>query len=124
VRRVVTSSDALEQLHAFERAALSRSSSRLSFVDLLFGEITLGHWMRALDRALTRSGLPAQLRAEVVSLAMERAVLLRRVAHLERTRRLFELWHVFHLPLVYFLLVIVVAHVGVTMYLGYVPFRW
>jgi hypothetical protein len=124
VRRVVTSSVVLEQLQAFERAALSRSSSRLSFIDLLFGEITLGHRMRALDRALTRSALPAQLRAEVVSLAMERAVLLRRVAHLERTRRLFELWHVFHLPLVYFLLVIVVAHVGVTMYLGYVPFRW
>ena len=51
-------------------------------------------------------------------------MLLRRIAYLERTKRLFELWHVFHLPLVYLQMVIVVAHVGVTVYLGYVPFRW
>lgn len=91
---------------------------------MLFGEITLARRVRALDRELSGSQLPLALRTEVVALTVERAVLLRRIAYLERTKRLFELWHVFHLPLVYLQMVIVVAHVGVTVYLGYVPFRW
>ena len=114
----------LERLQAFEHAAVPHSSSDLSTTDLLFGEITLARRVRALDRALGGADLPDALRTAVVALTVERAVLLRRIAYLERTRKLFELWHVFHLPLVYVQLVIVVAHVGVTMYFGYVPFRW
>lgn len=120
----VASPAVVERLRAFEQAAVPHSSAELSFLDLLFGEITLGRRVRALDRALGRSGLSDDLRADVVALTVERAVLLRRIAYLERTKALFELWHVFHLPLVYVQLVIVVAHVGVTVYLGYVPFRW
>jgi hypothetical protein len=122
--RSVSSPDVLARLEAFERAAVPASSAELSIIDLLFGEITLGRRVRALDRELGRSLLSGQLREEVVSLTVDRSVLLRRIAYLERTRRLFELWHVFHLPLVYLQLIIVAAHVGVTMYLGYVPFRW
>jgi len=122
--RSVESDDVLDRLRAFERAAVPHSSADLSFVDLLFGEITLSRRVRALERQLERSGLRHDLRAEVVSLTVERSLLLRRIAYLERTRTLFELWHVFHLPLVYLQLVIVVAHVGVALYLGYVPFRW
>jgi hypothetical protein len=44
--------------------------------------------------------------------------------YLKRTKTLFNHWHVFHLPLVYLLLVIAAAHIGVALYLGYVPFRW
>jgi cytochrome b561 len=44
--------------------------------------------------------------------------------YLHTTKKLFELWHVFHLPLVYLMFVIVAAHVAITLYLGYVPFRW
>jgi hypothetical protein len=120
----VSSPDLLRRLQAFEQAAVPRSSADLSFVDLIFGELTIGRRVRALDRELAKSGLPAALQADVVALTTERALLLHRMAYLERTKKLFELWHVFHLPLVYLQLVIVAAHVGVTMYLGYVPFRW
>jgi hypothetical protein len=81
-------------------AAVPRSSAELSFLDLLFGEITLSRRVRALEGELGRSGLRHELRAEVVALTVERSLLLRRIAYLERTRKLFELWHVFHLPLV------------------------
>ena len=64
----------------------------------------------------------AQLLDEVVAIATERAALLRRMAYLRKTKRLFDLWHVFHMPLVYILFIIVVAHVGITLYMGYVPF--
>jgi hypothetical protein len=122
--RSVTLADVLARLRAFEQAAVPHSSGDLSLVDLLFGEMTLGRRVRALDGELGRAGLPDRLRAEVLALTVERSVLLRRIAYLERTRKLFELWHVFHLPLVYLQLVIVAAHVGVAVYLGYVPFRW
>jgi hypothetical protein len=66
--------------------------------------------------------MPADLRESVITLASERATLLRRVASLRGTKRLFDLWHVFHMPLVYIMFVIVVGHVGLTLYMGYVPF--
>ena len=124
VAQAVASPEVLDRLKAFERAAVPHNSSELSAVDLLFGEVTLGHRVRALDRELARSVPGLELRSEVVALTLERALLLRRIAYLERTKKLFELWHVFHLPLVYLQLVIVAAHVAVTVYFGYVPFRW
>lgn len=59
---------------------------------------------------------------EIIAVATERATLLRRMAYLRKTRKVFDLWHVFHMPLVYILFAIVVAHVAITLYMGYVPF--
>lgn len=119
-----SSPEVLDRLQTFERAVVPHRSSELTFADLLFGDMVLGRRVRALNRDLSRAGLPGDLQSEVVALTVERAILLRRIAYLHRTKRLFELWHVFHLPLVYVQLVIVMAHVGITLYLGYVPFRW
>ena len=55
---------------------------------------------------------------------VERDQLLQRLHYLKQTKQLFDLWHVFHLPLVWVMLVIVALHVAVVLYLGYVPFRW
>jgi hypothetical protein len=49
---------------------------------------------------------------------------VRRREYLQRTKRAFALWHVFHLPLVYVMPVIVTVHVGLARYMGYVPFQW
>jgi hypothetical protein len=38
---------------------------------------------------------------------------------LSRTRRLFALWHVFHLPLVYVMFAIALVHIALAVYLGY-----
>ena len=108
----------------FEAQLVPRSDTHLSFFDLMFGEIRLGHRLRAFDRALGQSGVPDGLRQEITRLATERSLVLRRAAYLQRTKKLFELWHVFHLPLVYLLLVIAAAHIALALYMGYVPFRW
>ena len=115
------SPEVLDRIDTFERLAVP---DRVSWLDLLFGEVAFARRLRALDRDLERGGLSLDLRAELTTLAAERSTLLRRAAYLQRTKKLFELWHVFHLPLVYLMLVIVVAHVGITLYMGYVPFRW
>jgi hypothetical protein len=119
--RSVQSETARGQIEVFEHAM---QPDHPSFFNLMFGEMVVGRRVRALTHALAAAGLPADLQMQAVSVARERGMLLRRLAHLQRTKRLFELWHVFHLPFVYLLLVIVAAHVAVVLYLGYVPFRW
>jgi hypothetical protein len=87
--------------------------------DLFFGELRARGRVTLLRRDLQRAGVDPGLLHEVMSLSAERAALTRRLAHLQRTHRLFEAWHVFHRPLVYALFLIVTVHVGIAMYLGY-----
>ncbi len=66
----------------------------------------------------------ASVSARLTALLTERADLQQRRHALGVTKRVFELWHVFHLPLVWIMYAIVALHVAVALYLGYVPFRW
>jgi hypothetical protein len=103
---------------------LTDAPVRPTFAGFLFGELALGRRLAGLRRELATSRLPAAQRDTLLRLTTERALLVRRIAYLEKTKAAFGLWHVFHLPLVYFLLIIASVHVGITLYLGYVPFRW
>jgi hypothetical protein len=73
--------------------------------------------------ALAMSGSAATT-ATVAAIFEERVRLQQRRHALAATKRLFDLWHVFHLPLVWVMFAIVSLHVAVALYLGYVPFRW
>lgn len=66
----------------------------------------------------------AAVSAQLTALLAERAGLQQRRHALAVTKRVFDLWHVFHLPLVWIMFAIVTLHVAVALYLGYVPFRW
>ena len=116
--QVMAHIDALEQ-----RAVPSRDRTP-SWIGLLFGEIGVRRALRGFRSALGTSGLRPGDRDDLLHLTTERVLLLRRTEYLQRTKKAFALWHVFHLPLVYVMLVIVVVHVGVALYMGYVPFRW
>jgi hypothetical protein len=113
----------LQRLDAFERASVPEAG-RMSLLDLLFGDVSLGRKLRALQAELSDYDLAEHQRANLFRLTAERATLRRRTTYLRLTKQLFDLWHVFHLPLVYLLLIIAAAHIGVAAYLGYVPFRW
>jgi hypothetical protein len=108
-------------IEALERLAVPQ---RPTWVGLLFGEIGLRGRLRRFSQQLRFNRLPEDQERALVRLTTERVLLLRQVAYLQWTRRAFDLWHVFHLPLVYLLLVIVAVHVSLTVYMGYVPFRW
>ena len=56
---------------------------------------------------------------EIDALHREREVLVRQLAGLERTKKLFELWHVFHRPLVWLMFAIAAVHVALALYMGY-----
>jgi hypothetical protein len=111
----------VDRIGAIERSAVP---ARATWIGLLAGEVGLRRQLRSLAREIRQSPLAPEQQADLLRLATERALLLRRVAYLQQTRTAFGLWHVFHLPLVYLMLVIVCAHVALALYLGYVPFRW
>jgi len=106
------------ELEQFEAIA-SAPGRRPGAIDLFFGELRARFQLMLMRRELRRAGIDPTLVNSVVSLAALRAALTRRLTHLQRTRRLFELWHLFHQPLVYGLFAIVTVHVGVAMYMGY-----
>lgn len=72
-----------------------------------------------LEASMHATGEDPATRRAVAAATAEHATLVRRIAHLERTRRLFAYWHVFHRPLVYGMFLIVGLHVGLAIYLGY-----
>jgi hypothetical protein len=84
-----------------------------------FGDLRLRRGLSQLHRELAAAGIaPARLIA-ADGVIRERATLLRRIATLDTSKKLFHLWHVFHKPFVYVMLAIAVVHVAVAMYFGY-----
>ncbi len=113
----------LAKIAEFERQVFSRASAKND------GGLFLGEWR--LNRKLHR--FRAEIRAhaahteqleEALSLLRERATLLRRIATLAQTKKFFSLWHVFHKPLVYVMLVIAAIHVAIALYFGYSMVHW
>jgi hypothetical protein len=121
--RLVAPGPALSAVRTLEREVVPEAA-RVSWADLFLGEVRMGRRLHALESELRRLDIDDDLRRNLVTVTERRSMLLRRALYLQKTKKLFDLWHVFHLPLVYLLLVIAAAHVAVVVYLGYVPFRW
>lgn len=85
----------------------------------VLGDFKLRRGLAQLHKELAAAGVsPARLVA-ADGLIRERATLLRRIATLDTSKRLFHLWHVFHKPFVYVMLAIATVHVAVALYFGY-----
>jgi hypothetical protein len=91
-------------------------------IGLLISELTMRRALVKLQREVEHAGPSSALLHHAAHAIAERAALIRQGAYLEKTKKLFDLWHIFHMPLVYVMFVIVVLHVAVTLYMGYVPF--
>jgi hypothetical protein len=110
----------LARIADFERRVVP-SGSRSSVVGLLFGEVRVLRELSSLRQAIEQAGVSPALLHEVAGVIAERAALLRQNAYLSMTKSLFDIWHVFHMPLVYVMFGIVVLHVAFTLYMGYLP---
>ena len=103
----------LDRLHSVERE-LEPVAVRATL-----GSIRIRRRLRRLRGELHEEGIDRQLATHVTVAMAERVLLLRKLAYLNRTRRLFSMWHVFHLPLVHGMFAIAALHIGVAIYLGY-----
>jgi hypothetical protein len=89
----------------------------------LFGDLRLRRSLDRLHGELADAGVSAARLVATDRLVRERATLLRRIATLDTSKKLFHLWHVFHKPFVYVMLAIAALHVAVVLYFGYAG-RW
>jgi len=105
-----------------EQRLLSLAATRRTWLVRVRDAVAARHRAAGLRRQIRASGLNRVLLHDALELAQERALLLRRMARLETTRRLFQLWHVFHRPLVWLMFFVFFVHLGVAVYFGYVPF--
>jgi len=105
-------------MNAFD-ASIDADRRARGMLDLFFGETAERLRLFVLSRRLRAAGVNADTLRDCIALAGERSTLARRAAHLQRTHRLFEAWHVFHRPLVSAMFLIVGIHVAVALYLGY-----
>ena len=115
--------DVLAKIEALERRVVLPHDGQSSLATLLAGEFGMRRDFARLRADIARRGVAPDLHREALNLIAERATLRRRMAYLTTTKKLFDVWHVFHMPLVYITFAIVIMHVAVTMYMGYVPFR-
>ena len=107
------------RIAAFEAASVPQSEDDTTWMGLLIGEPRLRLRLYSLSRELHRVGADHRLVSEQLSLLAERDLLLRRIAYLKKTKRLFDLWRVYHKPLAVLMGIIVVVHVGIAWYFGY-----
>jgi hypothetical protein len=107
----------LADIEAFERRVQPPASP--SYLSLFAGEWRMRRELASLHAG---AGSRSPVHNEAIALIAERATLRRRIAYLKKTKVLFDAWHVFHMPLVYIMFLIVAMHVAVTLYMGYVPF--
>ena len=107
-----------EEIEARMSALAARIDDRL-VVRVMGTDVVKWGGRRRARRALVTGGVSAALARDVAATLAERAWLSRRLHRLQRTKRWFAAWHVFHQPLVSVVFAIAVVHVAVVMYLGY-----
>jgi hypothetical protein len=109
----------LLRLEEAERDLLPSPGAPRGLVGSLADRLRARWKLVVLRREFRASGMNRQLLHEALNVVHERAVLIRRIANLDRTRRLFEMWHVFHRPLVWVLFLVFSVHLAVAIYFGY-----
>jgi len=111
--------DVADRIHCFESTVVPSNEADATWSGLLFGELSAQLRLIGLRRYARRHGVNRHLVDEALATIAERAQLLRRIAYLKKTKRLFDLWRVYHKPLAILMALIVILHVGTVAYLGY-----
>lgn len=112
----------LVRIDEVEREIVPAAEAAHGLLALVGSDVRARAKMTALRREIRAAGLRADLVHEALEAVGERAALLRRIAQLQQTRRLFEMWHVFHRPLVWIMFTIFAVHLAVAIYFGYTIF--
>jgi hypothetical protein len=77
--------------------------------------------IKEIKGLLKNARLPSDEYKRIIELVKEDVQLNRKIERLDTMQKLFEYWHVAHLPFALVMLIIMVIHVGVTIVFGY---RW
>lgn len=75
--------------------------------------------MRLFNKRMKLLGINNIERKELMRAAKSELTMARRIAFLRTSQKLFQLWHIFHLPFAIAMFVIMIIHVAVTIVFGY-----
>ena len=75
--------------------------------------------MKLLRMRIKLLGIGKSEKDELIRAARSEIVIARRIALLRTSQKLFQWWHIFHLPFAITMFVIMVIHVAVTIIFGY-----
>ncbi len=113
-----------DQLLALQERIIPPIDPESSLINLLFHmimqDLLRPFHLRRLKRVYHRElGLDGELLKLVVAQTYQKSVLERRIAALNRVQQLFHYWHVFHKPFAIIMYLIMLVHVGISIWLGY-----
>jgi hypothetical protein len=114
--------DQVERIRSRLASKVTEDSGYLRSLLILFLEdIARPFKIRKLRKELSKDlNLSHEAAREIVSLFLEQALLKRRVMLLNQVQTLFHYWHVFHKPFAIIMYLIMIVHVVVAVWLGYV----
>ena len=106
------------------KSSLGNIDSTLSQIQMQSISQDKSHYldnMKKLKSVLKNKGVSKKEQKSILKLFKDEFKLSRRIRRLDQMQRLFQYWHVAHMPFALIMLVIVVIHVIVTLAFGY---RW
>lgn len=106
-------------VNQFQQRWVPRSEDETTWAGLLFGEVAFRFHLAGLARRLRRTEAGRAFAAEQIGPLARRGLLMRRIVYLTKTKKLFDLWRVYHKPLAVLMAVIVAVHIGIVWYFGY-----
>ena len=78
--------------------------------------VGFGSWLISLFGLLRTRDLKLE---HAIRTARRQAALTKRILFLQRTQKLFNLWHVIHRPFSYAFALLAIVHIGLVLYMGY-----
>jgi hypothetical protein len=107
-----------EEITQLEKAI--SGSVRGSLLGIFFADIMRFFRTRSIQRQLQRrKNIPKKRTKQFVELLTQKALLDRRIHIWAKVHKLFHYWHVFHKPFAIIMYIIMLLHVGVSVWLGY-----
>ena len=106
-----------ERISSAERYKSLKLSTAIGFLHHDYFDIR--KVMKLFKKRIKLLGIDKNERKELMKAAKSELTMARRIAFLRTSQKLFQLWHVFHLPFAIAMFVIMIIHVAVTIIFGY-----
>ena len=106
-----------ERISSAERFKTFRLSAALGFI--ITDYFNIKKVMRLFKKRIQLLGLDKYEQIDLIKAAKSEIIMARRIALLRTSHKLFNLWHVFHLPFAIAMFAIMIIHVAVTIIFGY-----
>ncbi|MCB0282534.1 MAG: hypothetical protein KDF60_08130 [Calditrichaeota bacterium] len=109
------------QTHEIKNLELAIAGSlKGGLAGMVFADLFRAFRIRGIEKQLRRlKGIPKNKTKPFIKILTQKALLNRRIIRWEKVHKLFHFWHVFHKPFAIIMYIIMIVHVGISVWLGY-----